>query len=128
MSNLEEHEAEQAAITAACEAGKCDHAECQPPRWDVAAREVFDGAIRNDMNDERAARVVLACYPSYDDDTLETMVCDLLGDLRHLCDLMGWDFAALDKGSHLTYSRELHESGGVAKNERLRSAFENSLQ
>jgi hypothetical protein len=30
MSNLEEHEAEQAEITAACEAGECDHPECQP--------------------------------------------------------------------------------------------------
>lgn len=28
MSNLEEHEAEQARITAECESGECDHAEC----------------------------------------------------------------------------------------------------
>lgn len=30
MSNLEDHEAEQAEITAACEAGECDHEECGP--------------------------------------------------------------------------------------------------
>jgi len=29
MSNLEEHEAEQAAITGACEAGECDHPDCR---------------------------------------------------------------------------------------------------
>lgn len=28
MSSLEAHEREQAAITAACEAGVCDHQEC----------------------------------------------------------------------------------------------------
>lgn len=30
MSNLEDHEAEQSEITAMCEAGICDHPECQP--------------------------------------------------------------------------------------------------
>ena len=29
MSNLEEHEAEQAEITAQCETGACDHPECR---------------------------------------------------------------------------------------------------
>lgn len=29
MSNLEEHDAEQAEITAMCESGECDHPECQ---------------------------------------------------------------------------------------------------
>lgn len=32
MSNLEEHDAEQAAITAACEAGTCGHTECAADR------------------------------------------------------------------------------------------------
>lgn len=32
MSNLEEHDVEQAAITALCEAGECDHPECKPKR------------------------------------------------------------------------------------------------
>lgn len=128
MSNLEEHEAEQAEITAACEAGQCDHQECQPAKWHEAARKVFDGGIRNDTNDERAARVVLACYPSYDDDTLETMVCDLMGDLRHLCDLMGWSFAMLNTGAEKTYSREVEECCGPASNEALKSAFEHDLQ
>lgn len=34
MSNLETHEAEQAAITALCEAGLCDHPECHEDDMD----------------------------------------------------------------------------------------------
>lgn len=35
MSNLAEHDAEQAAITAMCEAGECDHPECQKREFSV---------------------------------------------------------------------------------------------
>ena len=35
MSNLEEHEAEQARITAECEAGECDHPECHEAAYDI---------------------------------------------------------------------------------------------
>lgn len=31
MSNLQEHQAEQDALTAQCEAGTCGHAECNAP-------------------------------------------------------------------------------------------------
>ena len=102
MSTFEEHEAEQAEITAACEAGECDHPECKAESWHDVATEIFDGSVSDDKNEQRAARVTLACYPAYDDDTLETMVCDVLSDMRHLCDLMGWSFADLNKGAHLT--------------------------
>lgn len=37
MSSFEEHEAEQARITAECEAGECDHPECHE---DEPARRV----------------------------------------------------------------------------------------
>lgn len=32
MSSLEEHDAEQAAITALCDSGQCDHPDCKPGR------------------------------------------------------------------------------------------------
>ena len=65
MSTLEEHEAEQAAITAQCEAGTCRHPECHEsevtrkhdpgdllvtraaPAW---AWEIIDETLACDMN------------------------------------------------------------------------------
>lgn len=35
MSSLEEHDAEQAEITAMCEAGTCDHPECHEEDFDI---------------------------------------------------------------------------------------------
>lgn len=35
MSSLEEHDAEQTEITAMCEAGECDHPECQKEDFEV---------------------------------------------------------------------------------------------
>lgn len=61
MSTLEDHDAEQAAITALCEAGQCDHPECQSetddyenecvtrsaPRW---AWDMIDETLSLDAN------------------------------------------------------------------------------
>lgn len=127
MSNLAEHDAEQAAITAMCEAGQCDHPECHRLSWHEAATNLFDGAIQNDRNDERAARVLLCIYPGYDDDNLETAMRDVLADLRHLCDLMGWDFSEMDSDARRTYLGDLEESP-LAQNETLRKAVEKDLQ
>lgn len=128
MSNLAEHEAEQAAITALCESGQCDHPECRQS-WHKAATDVFDGAIQRDENDERAARVLLAIYPAYDDDNLETAIRDVLGDLRHLCDLMDWDFSEIDHDARETYLRELGiRPHGAANNPALKAAIERDLQ
>ncbi|WP_306150719.1 hypothetical protein [Roseovarius sp. MMSF_3281] len=44
MSTLEEHDAEQAEITAMCEAGTCDHPECH------------DDHFRNELVDRCAPR------------------------------------------------------------------------
>jgi hypothetical protein len=48
MSNLEDHDAEQAEITAACEAGTCDHPECKPSTWH---QKVKDLAIKTIIKD-----------------------------------------------------------------------------
>lgn len=49
MGNLEDHNAEQAAITAQCEAGTCDHPDCKLPTWhQEALRVCSDGQIAND--------------------------------------------------------------------------------
>jgi len=45
MSNLETHEAEQAEITAACEAGTCGHVDCDTRRFKIV-RHRFKGSKR----------------------------------------------------------------------------------
>ncbi|WP_065321764.1 hypothetical protein [Tritonibacter mobilis] len=170
MSNLAEHQSEQAALTARYEAltaiGRLAHdlgasietsenvdealAYCaaRQERMDAVQLRTLDEA-RADANEDaaetsvawhtpvqvddtdnstRAARVLQAIYPAYDDDTAETAVRDVLTDLRHLCDLMGWDFADLDRDAHETYFRELSECGGVAVNPDLKAAIELELQ
>lgn len=64
MSTLEEHEAEQAAITAQCEAGTCDHPECNTLEWTVivtrdvtASRAVTVRAANEDEASEKALRI-----------------------------------------------------------------------
>lgn len=67
MSTLEEHDAEQAMITAACEAGECDHPECHEthdtydnecvtrsaPRW---AWEIIDETLAMDATSKAFAK------------------------------------------------------------------------
>lgn len=85
-----------------------------------------DGAIHNDSNAERAAKVLLAVYPAYDNETARSGMCDMLCDIRHLFDLMGWDFAADDRRAYQGYLEELHECG-IAKDEDLKAAVERDL-
>lgn len=40
-----------------------------------------------------------------------TALKDLLGDLRHLCDALGLDFAAIDDSAYSAYQEEL---GGIS--------------
>lgn len=42
------------------------------------------------------------------DEEPETAIGDLLGDLRHLCDALGLDFADLSDKGHRHYAEELH--------------------
>ena len=51
-----------------------------------------------------AKRAILAAYENGDDP--EAGVTDLLADLRHLCDALGWDFATLDGAAYRHYAEE----------------------
>ena len=128
MSNLATHEAEQAAITAMCEAGECDHPECNPSPCE-RAQEVMDetatlGAEEGDYpNRRRAARILLAIAPAYDDDDTQTGIQDAMSDLLHLCDLAGWDFHQMLDAARLNYQDEAHDLG-PATDDALRAAIE----
>lgn len=123
MSNLEEHEAEQAEITALCEAGECDHPECHAAPLDWRKPVTIDDSD----NSTRALRALQTIYPAYDDDGAETAVRDVLADLRHLCDLMGWSFAELSGQAHTVYLRELSECGAAAENPDLKASIERDI-
>lgn len=77
MSSLETHEAEQAEITARCEAGTCEHLHCREefeivsraaPRWawDIidetlgmdACSKAFDAGLRESIRKAHAAMVL----------------------------------------------------------------------
>lgn len=67
-------------------------------------------------NPERSARALhaLQCYQTLIgevDPTFETTVADLLGDLRHFCDLKGLDFERIDRQGDQFYSAELASEG-----------------
>lgn len=51
-----------------------------------------------------AKRALLAAYDETNDP--QASVVDLLADLRHLCDRMGWDFAKLDREAYPRYADE----------------------
>lgn len=123
MSNAEDHDAEQAAITAACVAGTCDHQECNPTPCEVALTIMADTSENTDDNRRRAARILLAIAPAYDDDTTDQGLKDALADLLHLCDLMGLDFSDLEADARGNYLREVQDLG-VASDEELRRAIE----
>ncbi len=58
MSNFTTHEAEQAALTALCEAGNCDHAECKPLTEYAFDVKLF-ATIRVKATSEAEARALL---------------------------------------------------------------------
>jgi len=61
VSNLATHEAEQAALTALCEAGNCGHAECQPQTEYAFDVKLF-ATIRVKATSEAEARTLLNEY------------------------------------------------------------------
>lgn len=106
MSNLEDHLAEQDAITAASEAASVDFT------WSAAAFAIMARTAQaNDDNARRAARALLTFFPAYDDDTPKVGMQDLLTDLAHLCDLVGWRFADIASAAQTAYDRERKECG-----------------
>lgn len=58
MSNLATHEAEQAAITALCEAGKCGHPECKADHEYLFDVKLF-ASIRVRASNLETARAML---------------------------------------------------------------------
>ena len=128
MSNLATHEAEQAAITALCATGACGHYRCNESPTE-RAQQIMDetaAAMDADMdypNRRRAARILLAIAPSYDDFDIKTGIQDALTDLFHLCDLAGWDFDDLQRAAHAGYMEERHIIG-IATDDALRAAIE----
>lgn len=111
------HEAEQRAITEAWEACRARLTPCE------VAREIMDETeTDSDSNTRRAARVLLAIAPAYDDDTTEQGIKDALSDLMHLCDLAGWDFAAIEGAARRNYAREVLDLG-IASNRDLRATI-----
>lgn len=89
--------------------------------WHDAVESVMADTNGSDDNSRMAARVLRTIYPAYDDDTAKTAVMDCLSDLRHLCDLMGWDFADLNTHAHQNYSAEV-VAHGTAENKLLKDA------
>lgn len=77
-------------------------------------------------NDQRAARALLAIAPAYDSGTARDVIADVLTDIRHIADLMGWSFGELDREAHSTYTDEVLALP-IAQNETLRAAIERDL-
>lgn len=96
------------------------------PAWHQVVEEVMIETLGLDDNARSAARALRTIYPEYDDDTAKTGIMDCLADIRHLCDLMGWSFAELDRDAQYNYSREAADFG-VAEHPRLRRTVEAEL-
>lgn len=126
MTTFAEHMADQAALTALCESGECDHPECQkqteendwPTTGDVSDvlekriqtlfLRLMDGA---DMtNSHRGARALGSLIPTYQD-TPATCLRDAISDLYHAADLLGIDFDEERRVAYDNYQAEVHEEG-----------------
>ena len=81
----------------------------------------------DDSNARRAARAMLTIFPSYDDDTLETALGDIMCDIRHLCDLAGFDFYEVEASARRGYAAELAATG-LAVDVALCAAIQEELQ
>lgn len=78
----------------------------------LIAQEILEATAEDsDHNHRRAARSLLAFWPSYDGDDFKSGLRDALTDLRHLCDVMGLSFGDLDREGHRLYLIELDECG-----------------
>ncbi len=93
MSTLEEHEAEQAVITA--------QTSKLPP----------DPDGQNGDRAEWAELAILAFRKATGTDE-EDAVCDLIADLQHWCDRNGYDFEAEVKRGNGHYWAETQTEGG----------------
>lgn len=61
---------------------------------------------------QRAKSLTTILNKTYDPHGARGNVTGMLTDLRHLCDVKGWDFADLDRQAYQHY-REEKEAGGL---------------
>lgn len=113
MDAAEIHEAEQAEITAACEAGTCEHPFCGMTATEAAQDIMNATQDEPDDNRLRAARALRCYLPSYEEGPKQSLT-DFLTDLLHLCDLAGWDFAEIEEDARRNYRNEVQDLGVAA--------------
>lgn len=63
---------------------------------------------------QRAKSLTTLLNKTYDPHGAQENVTDMLTDLRHLCDVNGWDFADLDRQAYQHYVTEKEAGGLVA--------------
>ena len=61
---------------------------------------------------QRAKSLTTLLNKTYDPCGAQENVTDMLTDLRHLCDVKGWDFADLDRHAYQHYIGDRY-AGGV---------------
>ena len=61
---------------------------------------------------QRTKSLTTLLNKTYDPYGARCNVTDMLTDLRHLCDVKGWDFADLDRQAYQHYIEE-KEAGGL---------------
>ena len=62
---------------------------------------------------QRAKSLATLLNKTYDPHGARCNVTDMLTDLRHLCDVNGWDFADLDRQAYEHYIGERYAGGLV---------------
>lgn len=117
MSNIETHLAEQAVITAAA----------VPTIPSIIAREIIDSTDDDRRLERCAARAFLAVAPSYNDYTLSSGLADALTDIRHLCDIAGFDWQAMLATANRQYADD-HAQYGKASNEQLAESIKHHME
>ena len=65
--------------------------------------------MRGETPKERATELEKILQRTYDRYGKRDNVIDMLTDLRHLCDVRGWDFADLDRVAYNNYVPEKNE-------------------
>ena len=78
---------------------------------DFPLGQVPVGLDGNPLRLALAKRALMAGYESAEDDPADAL-CDLLADLRHLCDALGLDYAAADRTAYQYYLEEKSEESG----------------
>ena len=62
---------------------------------------------------QRTKSLTTLLNKTYDPHGAQENVVDMLADLRHLCDVKGWDFADLDRQAYQHYIEEKFAGGVV---------------